>query len=70
MRTFVLRGCAALLILGLVARFYLAAHWPRDVIITSLIGLLWASFLVGLLKGEDKEISNCLAMMEVQVIRF
>jgi hypothetical protein len=65
MPTFVLMGCVALLNLGFVARFYLAARRPSDVIISSLIGLLWASFLVVLLKGEDKEIRNCLAVMEV-----
>jgi len=50
-RTFVLIGCVALLILGFVARVALAAHWPSDVIISYLIGLLWASFLVSLAKG-------------------
>ena len=48
MRNFVLMGCVALLILGFVARVALAAHWPSDVIISYLIGLLWASFLVSL----------------------
>jgi undecaprenyl-diphosphatase len=46
-RTAVLIGCGALLILGFVARVALAAHWPSDVIISYLIGLLWAAFLVG-----------------------
>ena len=48
MRNFVLMGCVALLILGFVARVALAAHWPSDVIISYLIGLLWAYFLVSL----------------------
>jgi undecaprenyl-diphosphatase len=48
MRIAVLIGCGALLILGFVARVSLAAHWPSDVIISYLIGVLWASFLVSL----------------------
>ncbi len=45
-RIALLIGCGALLILGFVARVALAAHWPSDVIISYLIGVLWASFLV------------------------
>ncbi len=45
-RTALLIGCGALLILGFVARVALAAHWPSDVIISYLIGVLWATFLV------------------------
>jgi membrane-associated phospholipid phosphatase len=46
MRTFLLIGCVALLILGFVARVALAAHWPSDVIISYYLGLLWAAFLI------------------------
>ena len=45
-RTAVLIVCAALLILGWVARIALGAHWPSDVIISYYVGLLWAAFLI------------------------
>jgi membrane-associated phospholipid phosphatase len=38
--------CGALLILGLVARVALAAHWPSDVIISYYLGILWAALLL------------------------
>jgi membrane-associated phospholipid phosphatase len=38
--------CAALLILGWVARIALGANWPSDVIISYYVGLLWAAFLI------------------------
>ena len=46
MRTVMLIGCGALLILGFVARVSLAAHWPSDVIISYYLGLLWAALLI------------------------
>jgi len=46
LRTVILIVCGALLILGFVVRVSLAAHWPSDVIISFLIGFLWASLLV------------------------
>ena len=46
MRTAMLIGCGALLILGFVARVSLAAHWPSDVIISYYLGLLWAALLI------------------------
>lgn len=45
-RTAALIVCSALLLLGFAARVALAAHWPSDVLLSYLIGLLWASFLV------------------------
>jgi membrane-associated phospholipid phosphatase len=39
-------GCGALLLLGFAARVALGAHWPSDVALSYLIGLLWASLLV------------------------
>ena len=48
LRIVLLTGCVVLLMLGFVARVALAAHWPSDVIISYLIGLLWASCLVSL----------------------
>ena len=48
LRTIILTVCGALLILGFVVRVSLAAHWPSDVVISYLIGLLWASLLVRL----------------------
>jgi membrane-associated phospholipid phosphatase len=48
MRSAVLIGCSALLILGFIARVSLASHWPSDVIISYFLGLLWAAFLIRL----------------------
>ncbi|MCL4502271.1 MAG: phosphatase PAP2 family protein [Deltaproteobacteria bacterium] len=45
-RTCWLLGCAAILIIGGVARIALGAHWPSDVIISYYLGLLWAAFLI------------------------
>ncbi|MGO9021621.1 MAG: phosphatase PAP2 family protein [Syntrophobacteraceae bacterium] len=38
--------CSSLLIVGWIARVDLAAHWPSDVAISYLIGLLWVSLLI------------------------
>jgi undecaprenyl-diphosphatase len=38
--------CASLLVIGGIARIALAAHWPSDVAISYLIGLLWVTLLV------------------------
>ncbi len=38
--------CSALLLIGWLARVDLAAHWPSDVGLSYLIGLLWATLLV------------------------
>ena len=45
-RTTVIILCSILLIMGLAARISLGAHWPSDVILSYLIGLLWAYFLI------------------------
>lgn len=45
-RTVLLTVCGSLLLLGFVARLALGAHWPSDVALSYLIGLLWASFLL------------------------
>jgi membrane-associated phospholipid phosphatase len=37
--------CCALLLTGWVARIVLGAHWPSDILLSYLIGLLWAYFL-------------------------
>jgi membrane-associated phospholipid phosphatase len=46
LRTILLIGCGALLILGWLARVALGAHWPSDIIISYYFGLLWAAFLI------------------------
>lgn len=38
--------CSLFLFIGWVARISLGAHWPSDVILSYLIGLLWAYFLI------------------------
>jgi membrane-associated phospholipid phosphatase len=38
--------CCALLLVGGAARIALGAHWPSDVLLSYLIGLLWASLLI------------------------
>ena len=38
--------CTSLLIAGWIARVALAAHWPSDVAISYLIGLLWVTLLI------------------------
>jgi membrane-associated phospholipid phosphatase len=35
-----------LLLVGFAARIALGAHWPSDVILSYLIGLLWAGLLI------------------------
>jgi len=46
LRTALLIGCGACLLIGWVARVALAAHWPSDVIISYYLGLLWAACLI------------------------
>jgi membrane-associated phospholipid phosphatase len=38
--------CGLLLLVGWVARVSLGAHWPSDVVLSYLIGFLWAYFLI------------------------
>ena len=38
--------CISLLIIGGIARIELAAHWPSDVAVSYLIGLLWITLLM------------------------
>jgi membrane-associated phospholipid phosphatase len=38
--------CFGLLLIGWAARIALGAHWPSDVILSYLIGLLWAALLI------------------------
>jgi len=48
MRITLVIACSGLLVLGWVARVALAAHWPSDVILSYLIGLLWAALMIRL----------------------
>jgi membrane-associated phospholipid phosphatase len=36
----------AVLLTGFAARLALGAHWPSDLLLSSLIGFLWAAFLI------------------------
>ncbi len=38
--------CSAILVIGWLARVDLAAHWPSDVGISYLLGILWVTFLI------------------------
>jgi membrane-associated phospholipid phosphatase len=38
--------CISLLVIGWIARVALAAHWPSDVGISYLVGILWVTLLV------------------------
>jgi membrane-associated phospholipid phosphatase len=46
LRLTVVAICGAVLILGFAARLALGAHWPSDLLLSWLIGLLWAAFLI------------------------
>jgi len=46
LRRAVLVICTSLLAIGGIARVDLAAHWPSDVAISYLIGLLWVTLLI------------------------
>jgi membrane-associated phospholipid phosphatase len=49
LRWILLIVCSSLLLVGWAARVALAAHWPSDVAISYLIGLLWVTLLIRLL---------------------
>lgn len=46
LQTGVVVACCALLLIGGAGRIVLGAHWPSDVGLSYLIGLLWACLLV------------------------
>ncbi|HMK36427.1 MAG TPA: phosphatase PAP2 family protein [Desulfomonilaceae bacterium] len=46
LRWAVLIICSSLLLAGWIARVELAAHWPSDVGVSYLIGLLWVTLLI------------------------
>jgi len=46
LRWVLLLSCISLLVVGWIARIALAAHWPSDVAISYLIGLLWVTLLI------------------------
>jgi len=49
LRCAILIVCCSLLLVGWIARVDLAAHWPSDVAISYLIGLLWVTLLIRLI---------------------
>jgi undecaprenyl-diphosphatase len=48
MRWAVVLACALLMFIGGSARIVLGAHWPSDVVVSYLLGLVWAALLVSL----------------------
>lgn len=46
LREMAVLACCVLLFVGWAARIALGAHWPSDVILSYLIGLLWAALLM------------------------
>ena len=48
LRIIVIIICSLLLLAGWSARITLGAHWPSDVLLSYLIGILWAYFLISL----------------------
>lgn len=46
LRITVITFCSLLLLVGWAARISLGAHWPSDVILSYLVGMLWACFLI------------------------
>jgi membrane-associated phospholipid phosphatase len=46
LRIAVIIVCGLLLLFGFAARIALGAHWPSDVMLSYLIGLLWAALLI------------------------
>jgi membrane-associated phospholipid phosphatase len=46
LRWIIMLICIILLVVGCIARVALAAHWPSDVAVSYLIGLLWITLLI------------------------
>jgi membrane-associated phospholipid phosphatase len=46
LRAVLLVICVSLLVVGWIARIELAAHWPSDVTVSYLVGLLWVAPLM------------------------
>ncbi|MBI5571188.1 MAG: phosphatase PAP2 family protein [Desulfomonile tiedjei] len=46
--------CISLLAAGWIARVALAAHWPSDVALSYLIGILWVTFLMRWVRWKGK----------------
>jgi undecaprenyl-diphosphatase len=56
-RWVVVLACALLLFVGGSARIVLGAHWPSDVVVSYLIGLVWAALLVFLSQAHKPDAS-------------
>jgi len=53
-RVAVLIPCLGLLVMGGIARIVLGGHWPSDILLSYLIGFLWVTLLLGLMKALSK----------------
>ena len=43
--------CVVLLLIGGLARITLGAHWPSDVLVSYIVGLVWSAILLRLIAG-------------------
>lgn len=45
--------CCLILLVGAIARIFLGAHWPSDMLVSYLISGLWSTLLISLFGGQD-----------------
>lgn len=55
MRQLVFICCCIILLVGAIARIVMGAHWVSDLVLSYLIGGIWATLLIQLFSGRSKE---------------